>query len=407
MSLKTKLIFLFGCMTSVFAFGQLDTYHHKIKISGIKDQWHKIKLPDVVFEKASQSMNDIRIYGLTENDTLEAPYILQVGKGQYSQKDIDFKLLNTVFNTHSFYYTYEIPTQEDINRIQLDFKNENFDWKITLEASNNQQEWFTILEEYRILSIINGQTNYAFTDLNFTQSKYRYYRLLIKSDEKPELNSAKISVLTEISPKYQDHAVAHTDIKEENKNTILDIDLKKRVSISFLKINISDEIDYYRPFSIAYISDSVSTEKGWRYSYRKLSAGTLSSIKENEFKFPSTLAQKLRITILNYDNQPLTIESASTKGYLHELVTRITKPATYYLAYGKTTSKKPQYDISQAATKIPKALSTLTLGEVQDIPKKEIPTVAPLFVNKLWLWAVMGLLIIVLGGFTFKMMQKK
>lgn len=111
--------------------------------------------------------------------------------------------------------------------------------------------------------------------------------------------------------------------------------------------------------------------------------------------------------VQNQDNQPLQIESAEAKGYVHELIARFTKPATYYLVYGKANSRQPQYDISQATTTIPNELSSLTLGAMQEIPKKQLPTVAPLFENKLWLWVVMGIIILVLGGFTLKMMQKK
>jgi len=151
----------------------------------------------------------------------------------------------------------------------------------------------------------------------------------------------------------------------------------------------------------------VNTEKGWHYNYRNLSSGTLNSIEKNEIKFSSTIAQKIRVVIQNYDNEPLIIENIEVKGYTHKLVARFDKPANYYLAYGKANSRKPQYDIAQAVTKIPKNLTILTLGEIEHIPKEKTPTVSPLFENKIWLWVVMGVIILVLGGFTLKMMQKK
>lgn len=388
--MKNKFLFFFGCLSCVLTYGQLDTYDYKMEVSGIKDQWHKIELLDSVFEEVSQSMNDLRIYGVTETDTIEAPYIMKVGSGKHLRKAIDFKRLNEVSNANGYYFTYEISTSEAIDQIQLDFENENFDWKVVLEGSQNQNEWFTLLDDYRILSIKNAQTDYSFTNLDFLNSKYRYYRLLIKSKGKPVIKSAKISIDSNIEGRSKDYIVGFMNIEEEGKSTILDIDFKKRLPISFLKINISDKVDYYRPFAIEYISDSVQTEKGWRYNYRNFSSGTLNSIEKNELVFPTTFAQKFRVTVQNRDNQPLQIESASAKGYVHELIARFTKPATYYLAYGKANARKPQYDISQAATKIPEDISVLTLGEVQSIPKKEVPTVAPLFENKLWLWVVMG-----------------
>lgn len=407
MKLKNNILFFFGCLCSSLAFGQLDTYDHKIELSGIEDQWHSIELPDTVFGKISQNMTDLRIYGVTASDTIEAPYILKVATEKKLSKKVDFKVLNSVSNSKGYYFTYEIPTAEAINEIQLDFKNENFDWKIVLEASQNQQEWFTLLDDYRLLSIKNTQTDYSYTNLNFKDSKYRYYRLLVQSKEKLQLLQSTIKMDAKTPADYKEYTVTYIDIKEVDKQTVIDIDLKQRLPLSYLKINISDQVDYYRPFTLQYVSDSVNTEKGWRYNYRNLSSGTLNSIEKNEFKFASTLAQKIQITVQNYDNQPLTIESAQAKGYSHKLVTRFNQPANYYLTYGKANTRKPQYDIAQAVSKIPTNPAKLTLGEIENIPKKKTPTVSPLFENKVWLWAVMGIIIIVLGGFTLKMMQKK
>ena len=36
---------------------------------------------------------------------------------------------------------------------------------------------------------------------------------------------------------------------------------------------------------------------------------------------------------------------------------------------------------------------------------KEVKKVSPIFENKLWLWAVMGVIILLLGWFTFKMIR--
>ncbi len=407
MNMKIKVLFFFGCLCSTFAFAQLDSYGYKMEVSGITEQWHRITLPDAAFEKISPDMNDLRIYGITANDTLEAPYLLLVGTEKKRRKKIDFKLLNASSNDKGHYFTYEIPSSETINEIQLDFENENFDWKIRLEGSHDQQEWFTILKEYRILSIKNEQTDYSFTDLNFANSKYRFYRLLVKSGKKPALSTANISLDAKIDANYRDYGIAYTNIKNENKQTLIDIDLKKRLPVSFLKINVSDTFDYYRPYTISYRSDSVATEKGMKFMYTDIQSGTLNPIEKNELHFTGILAQKLRITVQNYDNQPLNIEEIEAKGNVHELAVRFTEPADYYLAYEKTNARKPQYDISRATSKIPENLSDLKLGEEQVILKKRTPVISPLFENKIWLWAIMGTVILVLGAFTLKMMRKK
>lgn len=410
MKMKSNFCLILVLFFGGFAFAQLDTYDQKIELKGVSDQWHKVILNEAVFAKVNNNLSDLRIYGVrTGKDTLEAPYILKIRKASTTKQDIGFNLLNSSKNTKGSYFTYEIATKESINEIHLDFSNQNFDWRIQLEGSHNLNEWFTILEDHRILSIQNNQTDYSFTSLTFPDSKYRYYRVLINTEDTPKLRSARIIRDETISADYTSYAVKKQEVDNAviPKNTIVNIDLGKRVPLSFLKIKVSDTVDYYRAISIAYKSDSVNTEKGWKYNYSKLASGILTSIEKNEFRFQSKLAQHLRITIQNQDNQALQIQEVETKGYRHELVTRLTEPATYYLAFGKTQDRLPSYDISKVATNIPSELIALAMGDIEEIPKKEIAVASPLFENKLWLWVVMGLVIAVLGWFTLSMMRKK
>jgi len=409
MKAKTKFNFLFFLLFSTIAFSQLDTYNCKREIIGITEQWHSLVLPNSVFTKVSNDLSDIRIYNVSANDTVEAPYILKVASEKRSLKKIDFKLINVSNKKDWHYFTYEIPSTESINEVLLDFENKNFDWQIVLEASQNQEDWFTLLENYRILAINNEQTDYKFTSLKFPDSKYRYYRLSFKSDVKPELRNASINLNEKINAQYHNFTISDFNIveDEESKQTILTVDMQQRLPISFVKIEVGNDFDYYRPITLEYISDSVETEKGWKYNYRTLYSGTLNSIEQNEFKFDGRLAKKLRITIQNHDNHPLKISDITVKGHEYKLVARFTEPGKYYLVYGKRHANKPQYDIAQSSTKIPKSIPNLTLGSEHNIPKKQPTTVSPLFENKLWLWSVMGVIILVLAVFTLKMMGKK
>jgi hypothetical protein len=124
-------------------------------------------------------------------------------------------------------------------------------------------------------------------------------------------------------------------------------------------------------------------------------------------KFNSTIVQKLKIIIENKDNQPLTIEGILLKGYVHELTARFTEKATYFLVYGNENANKPDYDIERFPDNVPKMLSTLELGNELEIAKEEAPKKAPLFENKIWLWVIMGMIILVLGWFSLKMMKKE
>jgi hypothetical protein len=290
--------------------------------------------------------------------------------------------LNTVNNAKGYFYTYELKENETINEIKLSFKDQNFNWLITLEGSQNQQEWFRLLDDYRILSIMNNQTDYSFTTLNFSDANFKFYRLLIKSPEKPNLESVRILKKAKKAPQYREYSVRSFNVSQEEKNTILNVDLKSRAPINLLELSVDDKIDYYRPITIQYLADSIKTDKGYHYNYRTMATRTLSSIEENSFQLPGNAAQKLRIIISNNDNQPLKFSNIKLKGYLHSLTTRFTEPATYFLVYGKTNDKAPNYDLAKTSISYPENISGLQFGDATNIPKPTIKTTTPLFENQ-------------------------
>jgi hypothetical protein len=193
MKLKIR-IFAFLLFSCSFLYGQMEQYTYKRELKNVSGQWHRIMLPGEIFAKTSQDLNDIRIFGITpDNDTIEVPYILRLSTDNISQKEVAYKTLNASHNDKGHYFTFEVPANEPVNQIELEFRQLNFDWLVTLEGSQNQGEWVTVLEDYRILSIKNELTDFQFTTLAFPESKYRYFRLLIDSKENPELIKAGIA----------------------------------------------------------------------------------------------------------------------------------------------------------------------------------------------------------------------
>lgn len=394
---------------STSSFGQMADYHFKRELTGVKDQWHKIVLPNEIFGKTNQALTDIRIFGLTsENDTIEAPYLLRLTKEKKTTREITFNILNTSHNDRGYYYTFEVPGEEPINQLKLDFEQTNFEWKVTLEGSQDQREWYTVVEDYRILSIKNDFVNFQFTNLTFPSTKYRYIRLLVESKEKPDLSNVGISQRETKEGTYREYEVKKrfTQENEQTRQTEVSVELEQPVPVSHLRVIVSDTLDYYRPATIRYLVDSFDTEQGWKYNYKTLTSGTLNSLGENVFDLGNVTAQKLKIIISNRDNQPLKVAKVEVKGYLHELQVRFARDADYFLVYGNEGAARPRYDIGHFTDNIPENITLLTLGNEQEREQEDEPFIKPLFQSKAWLWAVMVVIILLLGGFSLKMMKK-
>ncbi|AWW32825.1 DUF3999 domain-containing protein [Echinicola strongylocentroti] len=404
-----KLLIPVYLLVSQQALGQIKDYAYMRELEGITDTWHQIDLPDDIFGKVDQQLDDIRIYGITaQQDTIEAPYLLRSTAPKADKASIDFKLLNTSQSSGHHFYTFEVAGEAITDHIALDIGRQNFDWKVKLEGSHDQKEWFTLLEDYRILSIKNTSTDFRFTTLDFPAANYPYYRLAIPSSKNPNLQKATLERQVIEKGTYQNHQVAsiQSHQNDESKSSQIEVKLSMPVPISQVKININEDFDYYRPVTISYLSDSVQIEKGWHYQYRQLASGMLNSLSGNQFDLPPTTLQQLRITIHNQDNTPLTVNGVEAKGFDYMLIARFTTPADYFLVYGQANGIAPHYDIAQFTENIPSSPKALTLKPPIAIQSTPAAAPLPLFGNKAWLWAIMAIIIVVLGWFSLKMIKK-
>ena len=411
---KVKMRIFFYSLTILLChywsscYGQINEFSYKREIHGITDEWHTIILPDDVFGKVSQDLSDVRLYSITQsNDTLEVPYILSLAEDKVTVNEVVFTTLNISHNNQGYYFTFDIPTGETINQIILDFEQKNYDWQVTLEGSQNQEDWYTIIENYRILSLHTAHSNLQFAQLNFHNVQFRYYRICVKSKEKPVLKGARIKKKEVVEGIHRHYNIKKWTVTQNRsaKQTQLDIELANPVPISHLQISIKDTFDYYRPITINYIVDSIHTEQGWHYMYKELTSGTLHSLANNEFRFNTITAQKVKFIIDNKDNQPLTIDTVLMNGYAYVLSARFRDDFTYFLVYGNKDLGSPQYEINRFSPHIPTALMPLSLGEEKTIEKQHIQQNNPLFVHKAWLWAIIGITIVVLGWFTVKIIM--
>jgi len=407
--LKLAFTALFAIvLSSNGLFAQEHVYKYQRSLQGISDMWHSVDIPTETYSKLNTDFSDVRIIGIkTNGDTIEAPYILKVEADKYENKIVNFNLINEVKNTNGYYYTFKLPQDKQVNSVELNFNRTNFNWLVTLEGSQNQQEWFTILYKSRIVGIENENTSYKYTTLAFKDANYTYLRLKIPSTTKPLFTKAIIEEKSVAKGKYNSPQISSFKVvphPDKNETAVL-LSLKEMMPISYINLVVTDSIDYYRPITIEYAIDSIENKTGWHYLYKHLFSTTLSSLNTTGYNFGNTVLKHLRITVDNNDNEPLHFKAVNLHGNPHKLITRFTEPATYYLVYGNKNAYVPNYDITRFEENIPTAIAPLKLGEEERIEEAKEKEVDPLFKDDIWLWAIMILVIFILGWFSFKMLK--
>ncbi|MGY3053514.1 hypothetical protein ACVWYG_001714 [Pedobacter sp. UYEF25] len=405
LKLKSTCILLF---IAVGLFAQTGAFKFKRDVGKVNQTWQRLALPNSLFANAKPNLADLRIFGISKNDTLEVPYLIKTLDDQVTSSEISLKTINISNNVDGFFYTFEVPSKAAINELHLNFEQKNFDWKVNLEGSNDNKKWFTILKNYRILSIENTSTKYVFTSLKFPESKFLYFRLAVKADKQPNLNNAEIYKIDTVKGVY--HAVETRSYQIKNdkitQETIANISFENPIPVSYLRVNVARKFDFYRPIKIEYATDSFKTDKGINYNYALLAEGTLSSLEELTFNFKNTLATRLRVTVLNNDNAPLTFKNFEIKGNNYEILARFdNQNINYALYYGNTKSAAPNYDLDKFKSKIPLEPPIVNLGNEQQNPTFTTHTEQPLFEKKAWLWVLMAAIIAILGWFSFKMLR--
>lgn len=406
--LKASFLILI-LLLSMGVMAQSTAYRFQAKINGVTANWHTLRLPNSLFDVTKAGLEDVRIYGFKGTDTIEIPYMLEKSADQTVERETNFTLLNQSHSNDAYYFTFEANQATIINQIRLSFKQDNFDWKASLQGSADNRRWFTILTDQRLLAIKNQHTDYRFTQLDFPASKYRYFRLQIKASEQPELNAAKIlkaDTLKGISEPIP-YQTFKTTNDHKKKLTTVDIDLATVTPLTSLKLAIQTQLDFYRPIKISYAVDSVQTDRGIQYPYIPLFEGTLSSFQAPQFSFNGVLVRKIRCIIENHDNEPLEIRSADLHATVYELIARFKDPSyRYQLYFGNAQADAPVYDLKNFENKIPIGISSLTLDKSQDNPTFVGKENKPFFESNYWIWGLIVLIMLILSFFTFKLLRE-
>lgn len=390
----------------ILAFSQKD-FNYRRKINGIeKNDWHGLTIPSEVYSKINRDLSDLRLYAFAGKDTTEIPYLLKIMSEETREDVFQLPVINQSKKDGALYLTFELEKNQRVNSIDLSFEQANFFAFVKLEGSNDMKDWFDIIENQRLLSIKNENANFKVQSVSFPTSQYKYIRAAVTSDTKLKLQDASLRNTQTISGSYID-APLKFSVREEKKQkqTVVDVKLQNYVPVSHFEIEAKNENDYYRFFTIEYVSDSTNTPKGWIKNYQTLYSGYLTSYTPNKFNVTYDLAQEIRITINNFDNAPVSVEAIKISGPEVKLVSKI-NPGEVFLYYGNKNASRPSYDLAYFQEKVPADLKSVTAGNEENVTEP-VEQTSPLFENQIWLWSIMIVVIGLLGFFTLRMMKAK
>lgn len=392
-------------LVAAHGWAQDKDFRYRRKIISPAEGWYSLALPADLFHSVNRELTDLRIYALTGTDTLEIPYLVKVLDDAVEEDRVDLDVFNKSEKDGMMFLTFELKSKQNVNRLELEFEELNFNGFVQLSGSPDQREWFVIDTQQRILSFDKDEVHFKSTALNFPVCNYRYLRVRIQADAPLTFRRALIKKReTKYGVHHQVPLSWNVTNDKKGKETILDVTMHEFQPVSSVRLEAAGKNDFYRSMTIETLRDSSRTPRGWMYSYDHVYSGTLTSWNDNTFDFPYALTKKMKITIRNADNAPLEVKKIAVTGPQIELATKLTI-GEFYVYYGNSRMGKPSYDLIHFTDKIPPALTAISSGQEESLkPAAKSPA---FFESKLWLWAIMGIAIGVLGFFTLKMMKSK
>ena len=151
---------------------------------------------------------------------------------------------------------------------------------------------------------------------------------------------------------------------------------------------------------------TIKTGKGDIENWYMINTSVFSSVESYTISCNNSKTKKLKIEIINYDNEPVLLDEIYAFAEQCQLVANLPKSESIYLTYGKENDNAPNYDLIHFKDKIPNELASVNYGEEQ-VKITSITKQAPLIKSKVWLWVVKGVVLIVIGYSAFNMLKKE
>lgn len=413
MKLKIKLLVLLSVFIAI-ANAQYLTYEYARAIKPVSENgFYKLKINSGVIDRSGH----FRVYEFGEKDTMEVPYVLE----EYDNSTYDrsyFKYLNIIDKSYlsgkASYATLVMDSGLTYNSLYLNYSSPEFFKNVTIEGSDNNKDWKTIIENEKVFHYFRPPFDHYYRNkISFAPCSFRYLRVITDDGDSPKLDisSAYLPLSEEVSNgdgELLPTGLIRTENKEK-KETVIECSFRRMYFIGCIQIKVENEMPYRREVDVEFLTQNTSNDKWVIFGKSIISSNSSNKIYFKNFASADANFKtiKMRITIHNLDDRPL--GNIAIDAYTHEEIIKckLEKNKKYVLAYGKENDATPQYDLAYFKNAIPLNLSYAQLEAETKIEKAPQEEKSPLFSNKIWIWIALTGGVLLIGIFTLKLLRQE
>lgn len=309
----------------------------------------RLSLDDEIFSGANKDLSDLRI---VDNNGVETPYKMMVGKDSVKAETYQPKILNNSFAAGQ--YTTAIldfgQRGTAVNQLTIRTNSENFQRNVTVYGSDDRSDWKVIKNDAYIYDYTDKRGNIKSNNLtvSFPESIYRYLKIEIADSENDpvKINSVEaVNFIKEYSRELERKPVftVNQDTKERVTEMILDLGARG-IPTNKIAISASDK-NFNRSLMIFAGNNNadwklIANSYIFRYQTDRFTGSNLL------IDVPEVNDRYIKVVIINKDDQPLSGLSANTFSTYREVIFQA-ENQDYRVYFGNAKADQPEYDLEK------------------------------------------------------------
>lgn len=352
----SNLLTLLVCLTWTGGMAQ-PTY--KASLPAVPtDAFYAINLPYGVLGGACSDLRDIRI---RERGGKEVAWLLQEDAESISSHEF----VSLPIRISSLSKRTEVlitQTGRAISSLVLKIKNTDVHKESRLLGSNDGSQWFAVKDRLLLNKIGRSDQTEDYIPLDFPLSDYTYYKLVLNDSLSAPLNIIGVGEIKRES-RYRRHLLevplTMSPITTKAKQSVIELLFPFLFKLERIDLYISAPRYYNRLVELqprsSYGSSTLTHENG-----------SPQSVSLDVY------CDRLKLSIHNGDDEPLTIDSIKAYTRKYRLVAELKAGVNYTLTYGDALASFPTYDLS-FSKQLPDSLTELSVGAIEQLPTTAQP----------------------------------
>lgn len=336
-----------------------------------------------ILDGARADQSDLRLYDSAGRET---PYMLRVRRDVATGNAFPAREFNRSADGGAAQVSLDLGEQaQQHNQVDVETAGNNFRRLVDVQGSADGAQWSTLASDAIVFRFAAGGRSAEQQAVDYPVSRYRYLRIRVTRDPQvdrgaPELIGARVRRSVQMKGEmvsFQGNLEGRDpDRMNARPASIWRFDLGGRIPIQRVLIMAGDGV-FSRPFQLEAVDNPAAPVL--------LASGELTR-RENTgsqlaIEFAEQFARRLRLTVTDDRNAPLSITGITAQGAARQVVfdsaalfdSTTGAPGPLRLYYGNPRAMAPRYDL---AARLPSewvlARSRITLG-----PQRENPIYRP------------------------------